>query len=125
MAMYPKPEPRARAKRRKHRVEATVIQTVYRYVKNRDGYCRIAGVLAFGTCAGRSEFAHLEGRYKTRGMPPERRHRPEASLMLCGAHHRTGPCALDLHRMTIVARTPAGADGPLEFRTGAFVYREE
>ena len=63
--LHAKPEPRKRAKGRRQRVEIAVVKTVRAQVKDRDGYCRLYGVqapLAFGPCAGPSEWAHVGGR---------------------------------------------------------------
>ncbi len=116
---FPKPEPRRKAKGRKQRREATVLDRVWKAVKARDGRCRLAGVLHFGACAGKHELAHAEGkrRFRTRGQAADERHQTAFCLLLCSSHHRLGEYAYDAHRMYIEMLTPRGADGPLRFRT--------
>ena len=110
---FPKPEPRARTKRRKHRTEAQVIQEIRALCVARDGDCRLQGATEFPPCGGVSEWAHLEDRRRarTQGMPPKERHTTGGSLMLCTEHHR----AYDAHRLRIRCLTGQQADGLLGF----------
>jgi hypothetical protein len=118
----PKPERRAKAKRRKDRAEAAIEAQVRAQVDERDGLCRVwtrlgpAGWRLLGRCAGPGEWAHLGDlrRFKTRGMPPEARHSTAGSCKLCHAHHQ-GPRGYDGHAFEIEPLTPSGADGPLRF----------
>ncbi len=124
----PKPEPRARAKRRQGRVEGQQAAKVRALCVKRDGFCRLrltAGLVMFrsehaGCCDGHSEWAHMERRFKTRGMAPERRHQTGTSLMLCTFHHQL----FDAHRLNIQAASSRGADGPLAFAVGRTIYVE-
>lgn len=124
----PKPEPRARTKRRKDRYEDAVARKVRDLVSDRDGYCRLARTAydaslrtLVGGCSGPSEWAHLLRRSKTRGMPAEDRHSSETSVMLCNRHHQ-GPAGYDGHAFDVRPLTGRGADGPLRYvrRDGEF-----
>src|SRR6185436_4448492 len=56
----PKPEKRARVKRRRQRKEDLVEQRVRALCVERDGDCRIGNATkSFGLCSGESEWAHL------------------------------------------------------------------
>ena len=99
MIAHPKPEPRARTKRRTARLEAAVVTAVRAACVERDGYClflrRIDELGRAGWagwppgCSGPSEWAHLPPytRAATRGMSPERRHSTQHTAMLCRTHH--------------------------------------
>lgn len=127
-----KPERRKLVKARAHQAEVKVISAVRAKTSRRDGPCRLAwvcamprrwdGVEAFGACRGPSEWAHLGAhrRCKTRGQPPEARHTTAGSLMMCKRHHN----AYDDHRIEITPMTPRGADGPLRWTCGTFIYEE-
>lgn len=113
MQPCPKPEPRSKERARARRHEAEVIKRVRAEVADRDGYCRAAahGITA---CAGVSEWAHMteKRRARTMGQPPEVRHTPEHSLMLCERHHDD----YDESRIVIVPLNPEmGAQGFLAF----------
>jgi hypothetical protein len=120
---------------KKKRAEHKVIKAIRPVVAERDGHCRIAkdwteaaiGALSsgpadplldlirvVGTCAGTSEWAHIGQfkRFKTRGLPPDVRHRTTHSLMLCMKHHR----AYDANQFVIEELTDRGANGPLAYR---------
>ena len=114
----PKPEPRQRAKGRKHRQEAQVVKTVRVQVAERDGYCRVLALLFmfdpslrsslrlyFGPCSGQSEWAHYgdQKRAKTRGKAPVERRTRAGSFMLCAAHHR-GTKGYDAGELLVTAR---------------------
>ena len=117
-----KPEPRARVKRRRLRIEGQVAARVRRECVERDGYCRLAEVEIVADCFGPSQWAHLEDkrRFKTRGMEPAERHCTEWSLMLCQRHHDD----YDQHRIDIQAATSRGADGPLGMACRSQDHRE-
>src|SRR5262245_25370929 len=102
------------AKARKDRSYASAVRDE---VMARDGFCRYGYVPPQdrSDCAGVSEWAHIEGRYKTRGMKPEKRHSTRGTLMLCSAHHR----AHHAKTLVIEAPSPKGCDGRLVFREGA------
>ena len=114
----PKPRPRATEKRANRRVEAKIKRQVRETCVKRDGPCRFWTDWAWGRtdtlciCDGPSEWAHLVGRYKTRGLAPEVRHSTRDSLMLCRFHHAEHHAK----RLAITALSERGADGPLEFR---------
>lgn len=124
----PKPEPWKKTKDRRKRAEAEALTTAWKESGDRDGYCRLIGVKVFGTCDGKSEFAHVGQyrRFKTRGMAPTERHKRSGGIRLCSCHHRTGQFAYDANRIVIEMLTPDECDGLLEFRTrdGSIVYRE-
>lgn len=124
---FPKGEKRVTARMRTKRQAAKVVTTVRARCVERDGDCRIGdwelnpddwhddalrgdGQPAI-VCEGRSEWAHLgdKKRFKTRGMPAERRHTTAGSLMLCTRHHTD----YDHGRLQIVGED---ANEPLEFR---------
>ena len=121
MLAYPKPVKRRTAKARKDRAEAAVIRKVREIVAERDGYCRLQGH-GLGACKGPSEWAHLEDhrRARTRGQAPERRHDRRFSLMLCQFHHRR----YDAHTLGLAFIDGCGADGPIQWYYGGFVYTE-
>lgn len=116
----PKPEPRARVKGRAQRQARTVVNSVRSQCVARDGSCRIGQATQrfqqFGACDGASQWAHLgdSKRFKTRGQAPEIRHTTAGSLMLCARHH-DGYDGRQPQRITIVAQTDRGADGPLTY----------
>lgn len=128
--MIPKPEPRARVKARRKRQEARVKEQVRHDVFVRESFrCRISDtwldtwlVGAFGDCDGPLEWAHLgdHRRFKTRGMPPEKRHTTAGSLCMCKRHHGM----YDRHQLKIEPMTSRGADGPMTFTAGDRVYME-
>src|SRR3990167_5578532 len=97
---HPKPEARAKSKRRKDRTEAAIKQAVRTACVNRDGFCRVAHLRVgdvrqwanpyANPCESPSEWAHLgkQKRARTRGQDPAVRHTTAGSLMLCRGHHR-------------------------------------
>ena len=129
--------PTARARAKRARAESPVKKAVRAACVERDGHCRVslvrlgdAWVLRIGDrmtiapdtdvwggrCEGPSEWAHLEGRARTRNMRPDVRHNTKTSLMLCRKHHdqldgRARP------RLRVDVQTGKGADGPLTWRT--------
>lgn len=132
MPTFPKPEPRARTKRRKQRHEAAVIKDVRAACVERDGYCRLRQTYdvafcatsgLFGRCEGHSEWAHFANRRraKTRGMDPAERHTTAGSFMACRRHHAD----YDAHRLNIEAMTDRGCDGPLAFSAEGRLWVEE
>ncbi len=126
----PKPEPRARAKRRTMRLEGLQAARVRALCVERDGYCRLCPMLmnmrmvfALLPCKGPSEWAHLVRRFTTRGMAPEKRHNTAGSFMACQFHHDR----IDRRRKPWITVAPAssrGANGPLAFQVGSTIYVE-
>ena len=116
----PKPELRARTKRRQKRLAAKVVKAVRAQCVTRDDYCRCHW-LAHGVgdwigpgvdlCRGPSEWAHLgeQKRFKTRGQPATVRHTTAGSLILCRRHHHD----YDQGRLIIDGDD---ANGRLDFR---------
>lgn len=88
MPAFPKPPSRAHEKRRRRVLERAVIALVRAACVARDGRCHVFRRTSV-PCAGPSEWAHAHParRSKTRGKPPEERHTPEQSLILCARHH--------------------------------------
>lgn len=125
---FPKPEPRKRAKGRKKRTEAQVVQEVRAKTGDRDGDCRLAVEgQPFGDCYGESEWAHLPGhrRSETRGMDPEVRHTTGGSCRFCTKHHQLEESS----QIEVEYLTPRKADGPLRYtgkygRYAGVVYEE-
>ena len=110
----PKPESRKRQKARETREARKVVTAVRAQCVERDGHCRLAGVLAAGPCFGRSEWAHLAEyrRSKTLGQPAEQRHTVQGSLMLCQGHHGR----YDRHEFELEPLTALGAESTLRIR---------
>lgn len=120
--------PTAKARATKATRDARYASSVRKIVADRDGACRIGdwennpedihcdSVTGEGgwpglPCGGLSEWAHLgdKKRFKTRGLPPEERHTPAGSLMLCAQHHDD----YDEGRLQIIG---GDAELALEFR---------
>lgn len=112
----PKPEKRKTVKRRSKRVEDALAVLVRAACVDRDGCCRLSGedLHKVGYCDGPSEWAHMEGhrRFETRGLPPEKRHSTEWTLMLCRRHHGY----YDAHAFTLECMSTKGANGALVVR---------
>lgn len=127
----PKDEPIKRRKNRRRRKESKIISQVRALVVARDGECRVEhwednpddwhqdDVNTSDECDGPAQWAHFgdKKRYRTRGMPPEERHTPEGSLMLCQKHHDMYDCRRK-PRLFIEALSDRGAQGPLLFVLG-------
>ncbi len=115
MTAFPKGPTRKTLKGRKQRAERTVIQRVRALVSDRDGLCRLANALETLTqCDGLSEWAHLAGfrRSQTRGLPAERRHAMQHTVMLCTRHHGME----ERGELRVYAQEPRmGANGSLRF----------
>lgn len=108
--MFPKPEPRARQKRRQKRLESVRARSVRAAVSLRDGQCRAAALDGIVPCQGRSTWHHVVKRSKTRGMLPEKRHDTKTSCMLCVRHHEDA----ERGRLRLDLLTARGADGPMQ-----------
>ena len=55
-------------------------------------------------------------RFETLGLPPEQRHSPAWTLMLCRKHHDAYDGRPTGKSLAITALSERGADGPLSFR---------
>lgn len=133
MPPVPKPEPRAKMKRRtwvskaskcRKGAEAVVIQRVRQQVERRDGACR-AATWGLGPCRGPQQWAHVGPwkRYATRGRAAEERHCTRGSMMLCDCHHD----AYDANEWAVEPMDgEQWADGRLRVvRADVFVLHEE
>lgn len=104
----PKPEPRAKTQARARRHADAIARACRNTVAKRDGRCRLSTI---HECRGHATWAHFAGhrRFQTRGMPPEERHQPMWSLMLCADAHR----AYDARELRLTPITDRACDGPL------------
>jgi hypothetical protein len=122
--MFPKPEPLARTRRRKVRIDNTAQRMVRRAVFAREqDKCAVVSRLskdemlavfkAFGICHGPLQLMHAAGhrRSQTRGLPPEERHSTETCLAGCAHHH---DCE-ERRGLRFVAQTDQGYNGPLTY----------
>jgi hypothetical protein len=119
----PKPEPLARTRRRKVRIDNTAQRMVRRAVFAREqDSCAVVSRLSkdemlavfqqFGICHGPLQLAHLAGhrRSQTRGMGPER-HDSQFALCLCQLHHM----AEEHKGLRFVGQTDAEMHGPITY----------
>lgn len=105
---FAKGRTRKQVKATKDRTASALERRVRMECVARDEYCRFFGLPLMGACEGASEWAHLGEwrRARTRGLPPERRHHTQGSLMLCEFHHDE----YDAYRLDI-NYGPEGANG--------------
>lgn len=116
MTAHPKPEPLARVRNRKRRRDQTADKVTRELVRMRDLDCRFPKeAREWWPCRGPWTRAHLGEfkRFKTRGKPPEERHRVDQSCGLCAGHHAD----YDAGELAITFTTHRGADDPMEFRS--------
>jgi hypothetical protein len=117
----PKPRPKVKAKpvkrlrtrpramSAKRRKEQPLIAKVRAACVERDGYCRMAGLM--GPCQGDSCWCHMQGkrRSQTRRMTPKERHSTAWTVMLCARHAEME----ERHTVRTQYLTDRGADGPM------------
>lgn len=108
-----KPETRKRVKGRRRRAEAKAVKAARAACVKRDGFCLASKVSA---CGGKSEWAHAEERRRSRTTgsknPPEYRHDPAHSGMLCTKHHEQYD-GKRLPMLDLDALCSTGWNGPL------------
>lgn len=124
MPTFPKPEARKKTKARQDRYARGVVDEVRREVMLRDGGCRFRFHPELGRCNGVIEWAHLwTPRAHTRGMPPEERHRSDATIAACVFHHNHID-GRQYPKLLLKPITPLKANGPLHATRTDLVHGE-